>query len=132
MSKLRWCLVIPVSIASWYLALVVALIVLGVVESMCPPDLMVSGLCHAPWYEMAFDVVVVFGAALSAIFVVLSAAYTAPRNRVLIAKIAFAMGCLAATHFVYETALWSAYIAAISAGAITVYTLYKRYVSHIS
>lgn len=91
-SVLRWLCVAPAAIAGWLLALVIALAVLGLVDSLCPPEEMVSGMCGAPWYPLASRAVVCFGAGLSALLVVGLAAWVAPSHRRVVAWASFGLG----------------------------------------
>lgn len=99
MRLVRWILVAPAAIAGWVFALFVGLLVLGFVDSLCPPEEVVSGLCGASWYPFASRAVVCFGAGLSALLVVGLAAWVAPSHREAVSWVCFGLGAAVAILF---------------------------------
>ena len=93
---LRWLAIVPGCVASWYLALVVGLLLHSQIDRFCPPDLMVSGFCTASWYPAIERIVICLGAALSAFLVVVTAAVVAPAHRVAVSRFVLATGAAVA------------------------------------
>ena len=117
-QTLRWLALIPACVAAWWLALLVGLCIRSVVNSFCPPELVVSGFCEASWYPAAEDAVICFGVALSAFLVVLTAALVAPTHRVLASKAALVSGSAVAIYFAIGTGAYFALAAAVLAGVL--------------
>lgn len=125
----RWLALIPACVAAWYVALFIGLYVHGIVDSFCPPELVVSGFCEASWFPAAEQAVICFGVALSAFLVVLTAALVAPAHRVLVSKAALAIGTVVAIIVAVETDTYIELAAAVLAGIIgvlVVATVVKR------
>ena len=111
MRAVRWLLLLPGVYAAWWAALLIGIAYIGILDWLCPPDLMVSGLCTTPWYESAFDAGVVAGAGLAARLVMLAAILMAPSHRRYVAVLAFGSGSAVALYAAYETNSWGAFVA---------------------
>ncbi len=125
----RWLALIPACITAWYVALFIGLYAHGIVDSFCPPELVVSGFCEASWFPAAEQAVICFGVALSAFLVVLTAALVAPTHRVLASKAALVVGTVVAIIFAVETDTYFELAAAVLAGilgVLVVATVVKR------
>lgn len=119
----RWLFLTPACIAAWYLAAVIGLYAHRFVARFCPPMHVISGQCRADWFPTAEQIVMCFGVALSAFLVVLTAAAVAPNHHVLISKIAFVVGTVAAVVFAVGTQAYAALSAAVLAGAVGVWVV---------
>ena len=108
----------PVAIAGWYVALFGSIMLVTVVDNFCPPDYVVPGGCSAPWRNIVFDGLVMFGAGLSAIFVILSAVLMAPSHRKKVALFAYAAGLVTALYFALTTSAWGAFWSAALTGLL--------------
>jgi len=96
MRVLRWIALVPAAIAAWYVAFFAGLHLLSIVDSYCPPELVVSGTCTADWYPTAEQIVICVGVGLSAFLVILTTAIVAPSHKVLFSRIALGVGVLVA------------------------------------
>ena len=116
---LRWIAVLPASSAAWFVALFVAMHLHSIVEGFCPPELVVSGQCTAPWYPTADRIVLCVAVALSAFVVVLAAAASAPTHKLNVARLALAVGAaIAAGMAIPDGRFWelgSAVVAGVGA-----------------
>ena len=121
MRFVRWAAVVPISIGSWYLALIIGLAVRALVESLCPEEQMVSGMCTANWFLTAEKFMFCCGAALSAFFVVASASFVAPAEKSLVSCVALAAGSAVAPLFAVQAHAWAEFVSAIAAGALAVF-----------
>jgi hypothetical protein len=92
---------------------------LGIAESFCPADEMISGTCVAPWFRLVESGIFCFSTALSAVFVVAAAVLVAPAEKLLIAWLAFAIGSIVAFVFALETWAWGMFASAVIAGLFT-------------
>lgn len=115
---IRWILVIPSAFVGWYVAVYIGLVFYSLVDSFCPPELIESGICVAPWSKPVKDGIIVFGACLSAVLVLLFSVFIAPTKRLLAAKVIYFGGVLFALYAVYETSAWGAFIGSIISGTL--------------
>ena len=120
---LRWLSVIPAAVVGWFIALAFGLFLLHVLDSMCPPEQIVSGMCTAPWYDTGFEVAVVIGASLAAFLVVVLASITAPTHRILVSRLAFAGGAAYALYGAFVTHSYAALAFALASGLVAVWTV---------
>lgn len=122
---IRWLLVIPLAFVGWYTALSIGFLLYSVANYFCPPELMISGRCHASWYSPVIDGVIIFGASLSAILVILLSVLVAPNKRKLVAKIIYSAGLIIAIYAVYETSAWGAFAGAMLSGTLFIFLLLR-------
>lgn len=115
---MRWVLVIPCAIAGWYAALITGLLLYNLVDSLCPPESLVSGICHTAWSSQLKHVIIVFAASLSAILAIVFSVLIAPGRRPRVAQVIYFCGCLVAAYFVYRTSEWGAFAGAIASGTL--------------
>ena len=90
----------------------------GFLDWLCPPELMVSGLCTATWHGPAFDVGIVAGAGLAAALVMLTVIVIAPSHRRSVAAMAFGVGSIVAMYMAYEADALAAGAAALSVALV--------------
>ena len=118
MTIARWILVIPSAFVGWYLALFIGLVLYSVTDSICPPELIDSGMCMATWSRPVKDGIIIFSASLSAILVLLFAVFIAPCKRAHVAKIIYLGGFAFALYAVYQTKAYGSFFSAIISGAL--------------
>jgi hypothetical protein len=53
MRWVRWLLLIPGAWLAWSVALVSGIAVHSALESLCPPERVISGMCTATWFRYA-------------------------------------------------------------------------------
>jgi hypothetical protein len=116
----RWAAVLPAALVAWHLALVMGLAALSVLERLCPPELVISGLCTAAWFPLAEKAVLCFGTAVAAALVVASVAVVAPTRKAEAAYVSIAIGSAIALWLAMELDAWVEFASAIAAGGITV------------
>jgi hypothetical protein len=91
-TVVRWALVPVAAFAVWVGALLLGIGGASLLDSLCPPDLMVSGICTAPWHQPAMTALEMLCAAIAAVgFIVLPAA-VAPAYHVRVAVVCFVVG----------------------------------------
>jgi MFS family permease len=125
---LRWILILPAAIATWYATLFTGIALYQGVEALCPPDQVESGHCFAPWFLTASNALIVFGAALAAVLVMFVSASLAPAHKRQVAIATFALGTLVAISMGWKLAV-APMLGAIVAGAIVLVILLRRYAS---
>ncbi len=124
-TALRWVLTPIASIAAWYVALFVGIIMLGIAESFCAADEMISGMCVAPWFRAVESGIFCSSTAMSAVFVVTAAFSVAPAAKARIAWLAYFIGAIVAFIFALGTSAWGMFASAVIAGLFTAFVLSK-------
>ena len=120
LTLLRWLAVVPAACLGWIASLAFGLIELRVLDSLCPPDQWVSGMCVADWYDEGFWVASLLGAAVAAFLVVTLASFVAPSHRRIVALSAYFTGAGFAIYFGIALAEYSAMAAALVTGLLAV------------
>jgi len=126
---LRWIGIVPAAIVGWYLALFIALIFHGMLDSFCPPDEVTSGMCNASWYPFASRSVICLGAALSAFLVVLLSSLVAPSHRGTIAWTSYSVGAVLALLMAISASRYAShyleFFSAVAAGLLAVWAVHR-------
>ena len=125
MSYARWAAILPAALVAWYLALLIGVAALSFLESLCPPELVVSGMCTATWFRSAEKTIIHVGAALAAALVVASVAVVAPAKKLWAAFASLVIGSAIALWLAIETSAWGEFASAVAAGGITVLVVRK-------
>jgi hypothetical protein len=129
--RLRWISLVPACIAAWYVALFTGIFLHGILFSYCPQNLVAYGMfCDAEWFPAAERSLMCFGAALSAVLVVLTAAAMAPTHKITVARVALAVGAVVAVIMAIHIGKYAEFISAVFAGALAalaVDLLLRRY-----
>ena len=120
MTYARWAAVLPAALVAWHVALFLAVAALSFLESLCPPESVISGRCTASWFPPAEKTVFCVGAALAAALIVVSVAVVAPAKTVGAAYVSLAIGGSIALWLAIETQAWGEFASAIAAGGISV------------
>jgi hypothetical protein len=101
------------------LALFAGIYLDGVLFSFCPPNLVAYGMfCDAEWFPAAERSLICFGAASSAVLVVLTAAFVAPSRKIVVALIALAVGAVVAAAMAIPHGKYAEFLSAVTAGAL--------------
>jgi hypothetical protein len=106
MTALRWILVPVTAFAVWAATLLIGIAGTSVLDSLCPADLMISGICTASWYRPATAALEVFCAALAAFGFMTLPAKVAPAFHVLVAAACFVLGGLLTIELALAGDLW--------------------------
>ena len=113
----RWVLVPLSGVAVWYVVLLLGIASITLLDSLCPPDLVVSGSCTAGWYEPVFQSLLFVCSVGVAIGIVLVPALVAPTFRWRVALLAFGCGAAFATYVVLEGFLWLPLLGSVLGGS---------------
>lgn len=125
---LRWVAVPLAGVVGWLATLFVGMASIGLLDSLCPPELVVSGACTAPWYDPAFTTLAVAFSFVVAFPIVLAPAATAPTHRFAVAIVAFLCGAAFATYVVaVDYSLWPHFLAAGLGGSISIVLASSRW-----
>src|SRR5262249_47621839 len=93
---IRWLLILPATVVAWYVAYTVGIGLLLGVSALCRPEQVNSGMCGAPWFPVATQILIAFGAGLAALLIMLVCAALAPTHKRYVAMATFAGGAIAA------------------------------------
>ena len=130
MTILRWIAVPIVAVLALYV-----IFILGMFATMwipCPPDLVVSGACTAPWHQNTVNSLVVAFAGIAAFFVVRGAAWMAPSHRVAVAWAAYLVGFAFAVFALIDAKnatsyLYATFFAAIASGLLALWLVIRAH-----
>ena len=122
---LRWLLVAPMAVLGWLIAFTSTLALYSLIDTYCPDQYRVSGLCSWEWALLAQDVLIVLGAAISAVLFVSFATLTAPVYKARAATAAFLVGFCAAFWAYLQTEALSALLGAVIGGLVTLMIVVK-------
>lgn len=125
MRWLRWLLVVPGAWAAWYVALFAGITVHGALESLCPPEQVVSGMCTAWWFHYAERAVICAAAGLAAALILLTCALIAPSHRSRVVALTLAAGSLVALAMAVLAAAYAEFITAVAVGGLVTVWLLK-------
>jgi hypothetical protein len=120
MSAFRWLLALVSPACGYAITIAGAILLINALELLCPPELMVSGVCTASWYpaseKAAFALASFFGAL---VFVTLPV-FTAPSYKFAVAWAAFGAGLAIASAFLWHGGkeVLAAFAAALFGGAV--------------
>ena len=117
MKTLRWIAVPLSAIAVWYGLLLLGIASVGVLDSLCPAELMISGVCTAPWYELAFDALVLVYTGLVSAGVVLIPGFLAPSHRFYVALSAYVAGACFAIYVASMGSVWAPFATSAVSGS---------------
>ena len=90
----RWALVPLAAWAAWAVTVAATIGLYSVVETFCPVDQVVSGMCVAPWFRHAAQAVFCTGSALGAVLIPIASTTAAPAHRRRVALVTFVVGAL--------------------------------------
>lgn len=117
----RWILVPLSGIAVWAAVLVLGIAGVDLLSRLCPPALMVSGLCTASWHAPAVEVLILLCTAVVSAGIVLIPAFVAPSNRFRVATFAFACGTVFGLYAASGGSMWGPFFVAASAGSASLW-----------
>jgi hypothetical protein len=80
--------------AVWFGILLIGIGGSTLLDSLCPPDVMISGICTAPWHEPAMTALETVCAAMAAVGFIALPAAVAPAYRIVVAVGCFVVGGL--------------------------------------
>lgn len=119
---LRWALVLPAGAAGLYAGVVSALLLVTLLQRLCPIEDQISGFCYASWYGAAESSAIALGAAIGAVGAVSLPALMAPSRKRLVSALFYAFGAAYATWFLVSVgnSFLLPFGVAMAAGALAV------------
>ena len=125
MTLLRWLLLLPACLTVWFLVVVLAMWTHGhVTVWLCPPDMMVSGMCGDVAIQERIDLTYAVFAPISAAAVVATAYLLAPQHKGKASLITLLLGSLITIAFFWGSL--SLIASTIAGGALTYALLRHR------
>jgi len=125
-TALRWILVPVTAFSVWAALLLTGLMGVDVLDSLCPPDLMISGLCTAWWHRPAMTGLEMICAGLAAAGFVALPARVAPAHRVTVALLCFVLGALFTVELATSGEMWAPSTVAALVGVMTLRRTIRR------
>lgn len=121
MQLVRWALVPLSGIAVWYAVLVLGIVGSVVIDSFCPPELVVSGACTATWHSPAVETLMLLCTAIVSAAVVVIPALVAPARRFEVAVLAYGCGAAFALYAASLGYLWRPFFVAALGGSASLW-----------
>ena len=123
MTILRWALVVPAAWVAWAVALAIGLALYDFVQSFCPVEQMISGMCVAPWFRYASAAVFCIGAGLAAALILVACTLMAPTHRPRVALVVFVAGALAGLAMAIAASAFLELVTALVVGSLVTWRL---------
>lgn len=126
MTAVRWFLVPVTAFAVWFGTLLIGITGSTLLDSLCPPDLMVSGLCTAAWHRPAMAALEMMCACIAAVGFIVLPAKMAPAYRPFVGVVCFVVGGLLTFQLAMAGALWWPSAVAAIAGILALGTTIRQ------
>jgi hypothetical protein len=120
MKIFRWVMVIPSAYFAWYLILLLGMLFLNGIESLCPEEKIISGMCIADWWRLTEDITIIIFSGLSAAAVIIVSTFVAPSNKHIVAVLSYLIGATVAVWIAVSVSAWPELISALVCGGIVV------------
>ena len=125
-QAIRWVLVPLSAVVVWGGVLSLGLQAVKILDALCPPKLVESGACIAPWHEPSIEALIVIGAGLAAFGIVAIGALIAPSHKLRVAAALFACGAVFAMYIVRAAGLYSPFFTAAGGGSVALWLVNAR------
>lgn len=102
MYALRWIFALLMPAVGLVITALAAILLTEALDLVCPPELVVSGLCTASWYPASQQAAFAVASFLGAVVFVWLPAVTAPNFKPVVAWVAFAAGFAYGCLFLWE------------------------------
>ena len=126
LNAIPWLLLAPLVVFAWACMFVATLTLHSAVDTFCPTEYLVSGMCTWKWAFLIQDALVVAGASISAIVVILVATLTAPSHEARTAVIVYIGGLSTAIWMYTQTDAIGAFTGAACFGLLATWIVYRR------
>ena len=123
---IRWVLVPVSAVVVWSGVLVLGFQAVHLLDALCPPKLVESGACIAPWHEPSIEALIVITAGLAAFGIVAVGALVAPSHKLRVAAVLFACGAVFAMYIVRAAGLSSPFFTAAGGGSVALWLVNAR------
>ena len=120
-QAIRWVLVPVSAVVVWAAVLLLEFEAVHLLDAFCPPKLVESGACIAPWHEPSVEALIVIGAGLAAFAIVALGAVIAPSHKLRVAAALFACGAVSAMYIVRAAGLYSPFFTVAGGGSVALW-----------
>ena len=124
---IRWVLVPFAAVAVWFATWTLGFAGMGLLDSVCPQDLVISDHCTADWYSPAILGLMLVCTSIVAFGVVFVPALVAPAHRFRVALVAFACGAAFAIYMASSGELWHAFVVSAISGSAALWVIAPRF-----
>ena len=121
----RWVLVIPSSIAGYFICMFLGMANILVFEKICPEQYIVSEMCTAGYMKYVENISLIVFPSLAAVLVVLFPFLMAPSNKFKVSGISYVIGAVIAVYIGIETKAYLILSTVLVSGAITLYIIHR-------
>lgn len=123
MNKIRWLLALVSPTSGFAVTVTAAIVLTNILEKLCPPELMISGLCTASWFPAAVKAAFATASFIGALVFVALPALAAPTFKSTVAWAAFGAGLTVAVIFLWQGGkdILPSFVAAILGGLLGVF-----------
>ena len=125
-QAIRWVLVPISAVVVWGGVLLVGFEAIHLLDAFCPPKLVESGACIAPWHEPSVEALIVIGAGLAAFGIVTLGAVIAPSHKLRVAAALFACGAVFTMYIVRAAGRYSPFFTAAGGGSGALWLMNAR------
>jgi hypothetical protein len=122
----RWLLLVPGAWLAWSVALVSGMAVHSALESLCPPEQVISGMCTATWFRYAERITICAGVGLAAALILLTSTLIAPSHRAIVIVATLCVGSAAALVMGVLASAYAELATALVVGGLTTVWLLRR------
>src|SRR5215470_2026939 len=130
MNLLRWVMVPVAGITIWYAVLLLGLAGVTALDWLCPPELVDSGMCMAPWHAPAVEALILICTAAVSVGIVMLPALVAPARRFGVAMVAYGCGAAFAVHIASSGSLWGPVVVSGVSGSAALWLAASRWRKH--
>ena len=124
-NLLRHLSVLPLAAVGFLLGACFGLLLLGIVDRYCPPDLIASLPCPADWYPLAERLVFSTGTGTAAVLVILSSLVAPSHTRIRWAFILYGIGAVLGAPF--AGVLPAEFITSLVAGGLVIIAILRSH-----
>lgn len=126
-TAIRWLLVPVIALTVWFGTLLMGIAGSTLLDSLCPPELLVSGLCTAPWHRPAMASLEMICACFAAVGFIVLPVKMAPAYRPFVGVVCFVVGGLLTFQLAIAGALWLPSAVAAIAGVVALGTTIRSH-----
>ena len=128
LRAIRWALALASPVLGYLFSIIGSVFGASALRHLCPPELLVSGMCTARWYASAELAVIAAFVALGASLFVALPVVCAPSHKRWVALVAYAAVAIVVSVFTWQAGLrfWPPYAAALASGGVTAAIAYAH------
>ena len=122
---IRWALIPPTALLGFYVAFMLGMLSYLIAESFCPPELMVSEMCNAPYMKVFEKVAFVVFPTLASLIIIWAAYWLAPRFKFQVCAAVYVLGMVYAAYLASAMELWLTLVCVAFCAGISLFAQYR-------